>query len=148
MGTPVVAAVAAQRGRAWRKRDSILLVKTYEWIEETRKGTRFFVHSVLTKGNESQPIQDNNMYKYWLSLDPNETGQTSTSVIARWKDMVSMFKYVPYCILALLIVDSLSLSMTTRLLAQPAVQSGLSCLLLNKMNILNGGPKATQEPKR
>ena len=84
-GTPAVAAAAAQRGRAWRERDSILLVKAYEWTEETRKGTTFFIHSVLIKGNELQPIQDNNMYKYWLSLDPNETGRTSTSVIARWK---------------------------------------------------------------
>jgi hypothetical protein len=89
---------AAPRGRAWREKDSILLVKAFKWVEETRKGISTVSDSVLMKDNESQAIQDNNMYKHWLSLDPDETGRTSTSVIARWKDMVSMFKYFPYCI--------------------------------------------------
>jgi hypothetical protein len=35
------------------------------------------------------------MYQRWLFLGPDETGRTQTSVIARWKDMVSMFKYFP-----------------------------------------------------
>ena len=38
-----------QRGRAWRERDSILLVQTYAWIEETKKDTTFFNHHVLMK---------------------------------------------------------------------------------------------------
>src|SRR5271163_1692837 len=51
--------------------------------------------SVLMKDWESQPIQDSNMFQRWLSLRPDETGRTLSSVIVRWKDMVSMFKYFP-----------------------------------------------------
>ena len=91
---------------------------------------------------ESQPIQDDKMYQRWLSLDPDETGRTSTSVIARWKDMVSMFKYFSDMSSKLLIIDSSSVSMITRLLAQPAVQSGFICLTSNNPIIFNRGTKA------
>ena len=30
------------RGRAWRERDSVLLVKAYVWVEETKRGTVSF----------------------------------------------------------------------------------------------------------
>ena len=47
---PGVAAVGTpQRGRAWRERDSILLMQAYAWVEETKKGTTFFNHHVLMK---------------------------------------------------------------------------------------------------
>lgn len=58
-----------QRGRAWREKDSILLVQAFEWVEENRKGTTFFNY-ILMKDWESQPIQDDKMYQRWLSLDP------------------------------------------------------------------------------
>jgi hypothetical protein len=74
--------LAATRGRAWREKDSILLVKAFKWVEDIRKGI-LESYSVLMKDYESQIIQDNNMYKCWLSLSPEETGRSSTSVIAR-----------------------------------------------------------------
>ena len=46
---------------------------------------------------ESQPIQDNKMYKHWLSLCP-EDHRASTAVIECWKDMISMFKHFPCCV--------------------------------------------------
>jgi hypothetical protein len=82
------------RGRAWREDDSILLVKAYSWVEETKKGTAFSDH-VLMKDWESQPIQESNIYKHWLFLDPDEKARTPTAVISCWKDMISMFKYFP-----------------------------------------------------
>lgn len=88
----VAAAGTPQRGRAWRERDSILLMQTYAWIEETKKVTTFFNHHVLMKEWWAQSIQDINIYERWLSLCP-EDNQTSSAVIARWKDMISMFKY-------------------------------------------------------
>ena len=90
----VAAAGTPQRGRAWRERDSILLMQAYAWVEETKKGTTFFNHHVLIKEWWSQSIQDSNIYKRWLFLRP-EDNQTSSAVIARWKDMISMFKYFP-----------------------------------------------------
>ena len=90
----VAAAGTPQRGRAWRERDSILLMQAYAWVEETKKGTTFFNHHVLIKEWWSQFIQDSNIYKCWLSLRP-EDNRTSSAVIARWKDMISMFKYFP-----------------------------------------------------
>lgn len=90
----VAAAGTPQRGRAWRERDSILLMQAYAWVEETKKGTTFFNHHVLIKEWWSQSIQDSNIYKRWLSLRP-EDNRTSSAVIARWKDMISMFKYFP-----------------------------------------------------
>ena len=44
---------------------------------------------------ESQLIQDVNIYNRWLFLDPEEIGRTQMSVISCWKDMLSMFKYLP-----------------------------------------------------
>ena len=88
----VAAAGTPQRGR-----DSILLMQAYAWVEETKKGTTFFNHHVLIKEWWSQSIQDSNIYKRWLSLRP-EDNRTSSAVIARWKDMISMFKYFPPCI--------------------------------------------------
>lgn len=137
----VTGAGTPQRGRAWREKDSILLVKAFEWIEENRKGT--VINYILMIDWESQPIQDDKMYKHWLFLGPDETGRTSTSVIARWKDMVSMFKYF-FIMSSLLIVDSLLVSMITRLLAQPAVQSGFICLRLNNSIIFERETKATK----
>ena len=90
----VAATVSPQRGRAWREKDSILLVQAYTWVEETKKGTTFFNHHILIKDWWSQSIQDSNIYKRWLSLHP-EDNRTSSAVIARWKDIISMFKYFP-----------------------------------------------------
>ena len=56
------AAGTPQRGRAWRERDSILLVQAYAWVEETKKGTIFFNH-VLIKEWWTQSIQDTNIYE-------------------------------------------------------------------------------------
>ena len=90
----VVTTESPQWGRAWRERDSILLVQAYAWVEETKKGTTFFNHHMLIKEWWSQSIQDSNIYKCWLSLHP-EDNRTLFTVIARWKDMISMFKYFP-----------------------------------------------------
>ena len=61
---PGVATKTPQRGRAWREGDSILLVQAYAWADQTKQGTTFFNHHVLMKDWESQPIQDNKMYKH------------------------------------------------------------------------------------
>jgi hypothetical protein len=42
-GKPSASVGTPQRGRAWREEDSILLVKAYAWVEETKKSTLFSV---------------------------------------------------------------------------------------------------------
>ena len=47
----------------------------------------------MTKGWESKTIQETRMYQYWQTLEPEET-RNQKSVIARWNQMLSMFKFV------------------------------------------------------
>lgn len=49
VGSDVTVPGTPQRGRAWRERDSILLMQAYAWVEETKKGTTFFNRHVLIK---------------------------------------------------------------------------------------------------
>ena len=45
----IVTIESPQRRRAWRERDSILLVQAYAWVEKTKKGTTFFNYHMLIK---------------------------------------------------------------------------------------------------
>jgi hypothetical protein len=80
--------------KAWRERDSILRVKAYVWVEDSKHGTTF--SSLKLCFNERLGIAANSRRQHVQTLlRPDETGRSSTSVIARLKDMLSMFKYFP-----------------------------------------------------
>ena len=53
------------RGRAWREKDSVLLVKAYVWVEETKRGTVSFFK---LKANQRQRVTIYSRLQYVQAL--------------------------------------------------------------------------------
>jgi hypothetical protein len=143
-----VTAAGPQRGRAWREKDSILLVKAFEWVEDTRKSMCFlYFYSNKRLGvavcSRRQNVQ--------TLVGPRPRRNTSDSVIGDCtlegygldvQVLLSHVKFIAYCRFIVSFNDN-------KIFAQPAVQSGFSCLTSSKTSIFKRGPKATRKkPKR
>jgi hypothetical protein len=86
---------ASSSGPNWNEADSIRLVKAHQYADERKKCKPTLERSQLTKAWETKEILQNRMYEHFQSLVPDEQ-RTKKSIITRWQEMVSKFKFFLY----------------------------------------------------